>query len=79
MLRAFAVDGQRCVVIPGGLTRVFQFLTSLIVTMQHGGVSKNARVLGRSNPSMLNRIDLEEEDEDSVSLPPLSNYLPSLN
>lgn len=47
MLRAYACwDGQRYTVMPGGLARVSQSSSSLVVTMQHGGVSKDTWVLG---------------------------------
>ncbi len=49
MLRAFAAwDGERYVVLPGGLTRVSHSLDSLVVTMQQGGGSKDTWVLGKS-------------------------------
>jgi uncharacterized circularly permuted ATP-grasp superfamily protein/uncharacterized alpha-E superfamily protein len=48
MLRAFvAWDGERYVVMPGGLTRVSDSMESLVVAMQQGGGSKDTWVLGR--------------------------------
>jgi uncharacterized circularly permuted ATP-grasp superfamily protein/uncharacterized alpha-E superfamily protein len=50
MLRAFAAwDGEKYIVMPGGLTRVSQSSQSLIVSMQHGGVSKDTWVLGHND------------------------------
>jgi uncharacterized circularly permuted ATP-grasp superfamily protein/uncharacterized alpha-E superfamily protein len=49
MLRAYAAwDGERYVVMPGGLTRVSDSLDSLVVAMQQGGGSKDTWVLGHS-------------------------------
>ncbi len=48
MMRAYAAwDGERYVVMPGGLTRVSDSLDSLVVAMQQGGGSKDTWVLGR--------------------------------
>jgi uncharacterized circularly permuted ATP-grasp superfamily protein/uncharacterized alpha-E superfamily protein len=47
MLRVFAAwDGDGYAVLPGGLTRVSRTSTSLVVSMQHGGGSKDTWVLG---------------------------------
>lgn len=47
VLRVFAVAaGDSYVVMPGGLTRVTNSLDSLVVSMQHGGGSKDTWVLG---------------------------------
>ncbi len=47
VLRVFAAwDGQSYVVMPGGLTRVSMAETSLVVSMQLGGGSKDTWVLG---------------------------------
>lgn len=74
MVRAFASwDGQQYSVMPGGLTRVSQSPTSLIVTMQQGGVSKDTWVLGRLEQSQYARLEVPEED----SQPSLSSDLPS--
>lgn len=78
MLRAFAAwDGQRYTVMPGGLTRVSQSPTSLIVAMQHGGVSKDTWILGRPDQSNAIRIDLEADEPGSASPAPLGADLPS--
>jgi uncharacterized circularly permuted ATP-grasp superfamily protein/uncharacterized alpha-E superfamily protein len=46
VLRVFAVaSGDSYAVMPGGLTRVTSSLDSLVVSMQHGGGSKDAWVL----------------------------------
>jgi uncharacterized circularly permuted ATP-grasp superfamily protein/uncharacterized alpha-E superfamily protein len=46
VLRVFAVaSGDSYVVMPGGLTRVTSSLDSLVVSMQHGGGSKDTWVL----------------------------------
>ncbi len=46
VLRVFAVaSGDSYVVMPGGLTRVTSSLDSLVVSMQHGGGSKDSWVL----------------------------------
>ncbi len=74
MMRAFAAwDGQGYSVMPGGLTRVSQSPTSLIVTMQHGGVSKDTWVLGRPEQSQFARLPVAGEE----SQPALSSDLPS--
>lgn len=50
MLRVFAAwDGQGYSVMPGGLTRVSNTSTSLVVSMQHGGGSKDTWVLGAAH------------------------------
>jgi uncharacterized circularly permuted ATP-grasp superfamily protein/uncharacterized alpha-E superfamily protein len=47
MMRAYAAwDGERYVVMPGGLTRVSDSHDSLVVAMQHGGGSKDTWALG---------------------------------
>lgn len=61
MLRAFAAwDGERYVVMPGGLTRVAQDASSLVVTMQQGGLSKDTWVLGRPDFSPFRANAIEE-------------------
>lgn len=47
VLRVFAVwDGQSYTIMPGGLTRVSTIASSLVVSMQMGGGSKDTWVLG---------------------------------
>jgi uncharacterized circularly permuted ATP-grasp superfamily protein/uncharacterized alpha-E superfamily protein len=47
VLRVYLVaDGDSYAVMPGGLTRVTSSLDSLVVSMQHGGGSKDTWVLG---------------------------------
>ena len=78
MLRAFAAwDGQRYIVMPGGLTRVAQTSASLIVAIQHGGVSKDTWVLGRLGQSSLMRSDPDHDIAASASLPMPGADLPS--
>lgn len=49
VLRVFAVaSGESYVVMPGGLTRITSSLDSLVVSMQHGGGSKDTWVLADS-------------------------------
>jgi uncharacterized circularly permuted ATP-grasp superfamily protein/uncharacterized alpha-E superfamily protein len=58
MLRAFAAwDGERYVVLPGGLTRVSHSSDSLVVTMQQGGGSKDTWVLGKSQEKTYSPMD----------------------
>ncbi|WP_162180040.1 circularly permuted type 2 ATP-grasp protein [Bryobacter aggregatus] len=75
MMRAYATwDGERYAVMPGGMTRVSNSTTSLIVSMQHGGGSKDTWVLGRPEPSQFARIAFDPEE--SVQ-PHISGDLPS--
>lgn len=74
MMRAFATwDGQQFAIMPGGLTRVSTSPTSLIVTMQQGGISKDTWVLGRPEQSQFARFQIDEE----AAPPLLSSDLPS--
>ena len=74
MLRAFAAwDGQRYIVMPGGLTRVSDTTSSLIVSMQHGGHSKDTWVLGKPEQSNYARIAADPAD----AAPPPTGDLPS--
>ena len=54
VLRVFAVasvrEGCVYVVMPGGLSRITASLDSLVVSMQHGGGSKDTWVVGDSEP-----------------------------
>lgn len=62
MLRAYAAwDGERYTIMPGGLTRVSDTTTSVIVSMQHGGHSKDTWVLGRPELSNYTRIAADPE------------------
>jgi len=78
MLRAFAAwDGQKYAIMPGGLTRVSQSSNSLIVTMQHGGVSKDTWVLGRPDQYQHASMQFEDEESKLKNAPPVSGDLPS--
>ena len=51
VLRVFAVaSGDSYVVMPGGLSRITASLDSLVVSMQHGGGSKDTWILADSAP-----------------------------
>ncbi len=68
MLRAFAAwDGSTFAVMPGGLTRVAQSATSLVVTMQQGGSSKDTWVLGRPDYSSFRTTALDESGDPPSS------------
>jgi uncharacterized circularly permuted ATP-grasp superfamily protein/uncharacterized alpha-E superfamily protein len=73
MLRAYAAwDGERFQVMPGGLTRVSDSPDSLIVSMQHGGGSKDTWVLGSTGETA------ERDASDyAVAIPSLTTDLPS--
>jgi len=59
MLRAYAVwNGRSYSVMPGGLTRVSTQDSSLVVSMQLGGESKDTWVLGNSEEPPLSRRQL---------------------
>ena len=78
MLRAFACwDGQRYTVLPGGLARVSQSASSLIVTMQHGGVSKDTWVLGRPEQSQYVSLQVGEDETADTAPVVVTGDLPS--
>lgn len=77
MLRAFASwDGHKYSVMPGGLARVSQSASSLVVTMQHGGVSKDTWVLGRPEQTQFARLMLDE-GESMTPAPIVTSDMPS--
>jgi uncharacterized circularly permuted ATP-grasp superfamily protein/uncharacterized alpha-E superfamily protein len=72
MMRAYASwDGHGYEILPGGLTRVSQSPTSLVVSMQHGGVSKDTWVLGRPDPQSALRPSLDREESRPDEAPVL--------
>jgi len=77
MLRAFAAwDGHNYAVMPGGLARVSQSASSLVVTMQHGGVSKDTWILGRPEQTPFARLMLDEGDT-TLHSPVVTSDMPS--
>lgn len=61
MLRAYACwDGHKYSIMPGGLTRFANSSDSMVVTMQHGGGSKDTWILGHG---------LQEQHEMEESAP----------
>ena len=69
VLRVFAVwDGQSFSVMPGGLTRVSTNASSLVVSMQMGGGSKDTWVLGGEG---------ESQQSHAAHVPSLPTELPS--
>ena len=76
LMRAYACwDGQRYTVMPGGLTRVAQGVSSLIVNMQQGGASKDTWVLGRASANPSASVFFDPADRPVV--PHSSGDLPS--
>ena len=76
VLRVFAVwDGSSYTVMPGGLTRVSQEDSSLVVSMQLGGGSKDTWVLGAQKEE--EHTPAPRTDEPAATAPRSSADLPS--
>jgi uncharacterized circularly permuted ATP-grasp superfamily protein/uncharacterized alpha-E superfamily protein len=68
VMRVFAAwDGSGYAVMPGGLTRVSSTSTSLVVSMQHGGGSKDTWVLG--TPQTDEAPQRHQRDEAQIDRP----------
>lgn len=84
MMRVYAAwDGQGYEIMPGGLTRVAQSSTSLVVSMQQGGASKDTWVLGRTDHhastsrGMFEREEQRHEETPILAAPHTSGEMPS--